>query len=88
MVVIQQEKIGLKFGVQMNNKALLFSILIIIVGCAERWKLGEKQSLATQKTENDFHPTAVQHFIRGSIDELRGDYKTAYIEYSQALLFD
>jgi tetratricopeptide (TPR) repeat protein len=67
---------------------LFLSIFVIFLGCAGLGKLSKKNNSNTLVKDKSFHPSAVQHFIRGSVYELRGDYKSAHIEYSQALLFD
>jgi len=72
-------------------RRLYFWILVILIifglGCASLSKIKSGQPIAVNKQEA-FNSTAAQHFIRGSINELRGDYKSAHLEYSQALLYD
>jgi len=67
---------------------IFFVLIIIGASCASLNKFQKSgQSIANKKQEA-FNSTAAQHFIRGSINELRGDYKSAHLEYSQALLYD
>jgi tetratricopeptide (TPR) repeat protein len=78
------------YGVIMRRLYLwIFVILMLFsIGCASLSKLKNPgQSIADNKKKS-FNSTAVQHFIRGSVNELLGDYKAAHFEYSQALLYD
>ena len=67
---------------------MVVPFIIMVTGCAGLNRfLGSKQA-GLQVKQRTFHPIAVQHFIRGSINELRGNYESALLEFSEALLYD
>ena len=71
----------------MKKSLLLISLIFefIVLSCAGQKNLQKSKSAATSST---IHPQAVEHFIRGSVSEMVEDYKTALLEFNEALLHD
>ena len=66
-------------------KLLLLSATLLL-GCS-----GSKESASTQSSEKSTErarDAALQHFIDGSIFEMKGDYAQAILEYQDALRYD
>ncbi len=69
--------------------AALLAAPLLITGCSTFSGSAEKSlSPAEQKFLEGQHEMAVQHFIDGSVFELRGDNARAVIEYQEALGFE
>jgi len=74
----------------MNKNVFLIIVMIgiIFIGCAGQKKMqGTKYSNAGS-LQPPQHPKAVEHFIRGSVSELRSDWTTALLEFQESVLYD
>ncbi|HEX9006440.1 MAG TPA: tetratricopeptide repeat protein [Bacteroidota bacterium] len=69
--------------------AALSAAPLLITGCSSLPGTAEKSlSPAEKKFQEGQHEMALQHFIDGSVFELRGDNARAVIEYQEALGFE
>jgi tetratricopeptide (TPR) repeat protein len=72
-----------------KSHLLIISLLMItITVCAGQNKLQKTKSTSPQDQKPSYNAKAVEHFIRGGISEVLNDYKTALLEYNEALLHD
>ncbi|HEX9972360.1 MAG TPA: tetratricopeptide repeat protein [bacterium] len=71
-----------------NGFLIIVMISIIFVSCAGQNKLQGLKYSKHNSSQSFHHPRAVEHFIRGCVSELRNDYKTALLDFSESLLFD
>jgi len=65
----------------------VFFLVSVIASCAGHRPM-QKGKATDTKIQAPGNPKAVQHFIKGSINEMREDYKSALLDYSEALLYD
>ncbi|MDZ7332911.1 MAG: tetratricopeptide repeat protein [candidate division KSB1 bacterium] len=74
----------------MRNKFLLTLILIGIwfLACAGIQRMQTKKSVEQQYKAVSANPEAVRHFIRGTTSEMIGDFRSALLEFNEALLHD
>ena len=72
-----------------RSHLLIISLLMItLTACAGQGKLQNTKAVSANDQKPAFQQKAVEHFIRGSISEVLNDYKTALLEYNEALLHD
>lgn len=72
-----------------KNGLLIFTMICIVcISCAGQNKLQRSIHSQPNSPQASRHPRAVEHFIRGSVSELKNDFKTALMEFTEALLFD
>ncbi len=69
-------------------KILVVLLIGLLAGCAGQKKIARNEKAASIKPVPPFNPKAVEHFIQGSTFELLEDYKSALLEFSEALLYD
>ena len=69
------------------RKNILWIFLVLIFSCSGSYKFIADKKI-TKSPHVYFQPKAVSHFIRGCIHDFQGDYKSALLEFSEALLFD
>lgn len=83
----------------MIKSSLLVLFIIGIIGCSTQNEVitisDEEQDstiinseLDTLQTDNDNSETAMNHFINGSINEAKGDFTSAILEFQDALSLD
>ncbi len=71
-----------------NGFLIIVIVSIIFVGCAGQNKLNSTKYSKQNPPQASHHPRAVEHFIRGCVSELKSDYKTALLDFSESLLYD
>ena len=74
----------------MKKSFILLILLIstVFIYCAGNLKLQLSNTPTYVNQRQSYHPKAMEHFIDGSIGELQNDYKTALLEFTEALLYD
>lgn len=62
-------------------------LIFIFISCSSF--IPEKSTIQKgEKSEKEYHPKAISHFMEGSILDLQGDYAAAILEYLDALRYD
>ena len=72
----------------MLKRFLIFSALLLLVSCAGRVPSPEITAAADNPQRPDYHPTALQNFIRGNTFNQVGNFEAALNRYYEALLYD